>query len=78
MFITLGILIITALIIYFEMPKLLKNGDRKTIWAFSILLFIGTALNIGVALNINIPNPLDLIAAIFNPFAEMMKTVLKY
>lgn len=78
MFITLGILIITALIIYFEMPKLLKNGDRKTIWTFSILLFIGTTLNIGVALNINIPNPLDLIAAIFNPFAEMMKTVLKY
>ena len=78
MFITLGILAITTLIIYFGMPKLLKNGDRKTIWTFSILLFIGTALNIGVALNINIPNPLDLIAAIFNPFADFLKTILKY
>lgn len=78
MFITLGILTITALIIYFGKPMLLKNGDRKTTSAFYILLFIGTALNIGVALNIHIPNPLDLIAAIFNPFADFMKTVLKY
>ena len=77
MFSTLGILTVTALIFYFEKPKLLKSGESKTIWMFSILLIIGAALNIGVALNLNIPNPLDLIAVIFNPFADLMKTLLK-
>ncbi|MFJ7737464.1 hypothetical protein ACIQ2D_14215 [Lysinibacillus sp. NPDC097287] len=77
MFSTLGILTVTALIIYFEKPKLLKSGERKTIWMFLILLIIGAALNIGVALNLNIPNPLDLITSIFNPFADLLKTLLK-
>ncbi|KOS68498.1 hypothetical protein AEA09_08015 [Lysinibacillus contaminans] len=78
MFITLGIVTISALIIYFEMPQLMKTGETKTIWTFSILLFIGTALSIMKGLNVTIPNPLDLITILFKPFADLLKTVLKY
>lgn len=78
MFITLGILTITVLIIYFEMPKLLKKGETKTLWTFSILLFVGTALNIAIGLNANIPNPLDLVTVIFKPSADFIKTSLTH
>ncbi|MFJ7952786.1 hypothetical protein ACIQZG_14780 [Lysinibacillus sp. NPDC096418] len=78
MFITLGILAISALIIYFEIPKLIKKNDTKTIWTFSILLFLGTTLSIAKGLNANIPNPLDWITALFKPIADLLKTLLKF
>ncbi|WP_431028322.1 hypothetical protein [Lysinibacillus sp. LZ02] len=73
MFITLGILIISGFIIYMILPKLLKDGDRKTIWVFSLLLFIGTALNMALSLNVKIPSPLDVIIVIFKPISEFLK-----
>ena len=78
MFISLGIVTISAIIIFIEMPKLLKNGEKKTTWAFFILLFLGTTLSIAKGLNVKIPNPLDWITILFKPFAEFLKAVLKY
>lgn len=72
-----GIIIISALIIYFEMPLLLKNKETKTIWAFFILFGMGIALNIALAFNLNIPNPLDFITYIFQPVADIIMTLKK-
>lgn len=73
---TVGIIIIATLITYFEMPTLLKNGEKKTIWAFFILLVSGTALNIALYFKVNIPNPLDLIIFIYKPVADFIQTLL--
>lgn len=72
-----GILIISSLIIYFEMPNLLKNKETKILWTFFILLFMGTALNIALAFNVNIPNPLDFITFIFQPVADIITSLKK-
>ncbi|MGN4126870.1 hypothetical protein ACMGD3_17955 [Lysinibacillus sphaericus] len=75
MFIILGILIISAFIIYVELPSL-KKGGAKTIWAFSILLIMGLTLNMAIILNATIISPLDVIIYIFQPISDFLKTTL--
>ncbi len=71
MFITLGIFIISVAIILIELPKL-KIGSKKLTWAFSILLVIGTSLNIAISLNVFIVSPLDAIMYIFEPISNFL------
>lgn len=73
MFISIVVVILVSLIIaYIMIPPLLKKGEKKTIFAFSILLFIGATLNIAISLKINIPSPLDFITFIFTPIRKML------
>lgn len=76
MFSVLGILIISVVICFSILPKLIREKETKTIWFFSIFMFIGTALNIAVILNIKIPNPLNIIIIIFKPISEFLKMTL--
>lgn len=73
--IVFGILIISAFIIYFEIPSL-KKGGTKTIWAFSLLMSIGVALNIAIYFNVSMISPLDVIIYIFQPISDFLKTTL--
>ncbi|MGE7764004.1 hypothetical protein [Peribacillus sp. NPDC096540] len=72
-----GILVIVAIIIAIDVPSLLRKKLKKELWIFSILLLFGTALSIAQALNIKIPNPLDLITAIYKPLSDMIEKLLK-
>lgn len=75
MFIALGILIISIVIVVIELPKL-KKGGTKLIWTFSILLFMGTFLNIAVVFNALIISPLEPIMYIFQPISNLLKETL--
>ena len=77
MVITMFILIISIVIAYAYIPKLQKNNETKTIVIFLIFLLIGTALNIGIALNLKIPSPTDLITFIFSPIREFIVSLSK-
>lgn len=77
MVITFFILIISIVIAFAFIPKLQKNNETKTIVIFSIFLLIGTALNIGIALNLKIPSPTDLIIFIFSPIRDFIVSLLK-
>ncbi|QDQ02888.1 hypothetical protein FOH38_21925 [Lysinibacillus fusiformis] len=77
MFITLAILIIAALIAYFVISPLKKKRETKTIVVFSIFLVVGTALNIALGLDVNVPSPLDLISLIFKPIRELIITLFQ-
>jgi len=71
MFITLGILIISIVIVLIELPKL-KKGDTKLTWTFLFLLVIGAVLNIAISLNILLISPLDPIIYIFQPISDFL------
>ncbi|WP_249660411.1 hypothetical protein VO178_13200 [Lysinibacillus fusiformis] len=71
MLIALGILIISIAVVVIELPKLKKGGSKLT-WAFSILLVIGTSLNIAISLNVFIVSPLDAIMYIFEPISNFL------
>ena len=75
MFIALGILVITLVIVLIERPKLKKEG-KKLVWTFSIFLVIGTSLNIAISLQTFIPSPLDAIMYIFHPISDFLKEAL--
>ena len=70
----LGILMISGVILYMTLPRLIKERDAKTIWAFSLLLFIGTTLNIAISLNVKIPSPFNVIIIIYKPISEFLKS----
>ncbi|AHN21801.1 hypothetical protein FCT18_05410 [Lysinibacillus sphaericus] len=72
MFISMIVILVSLMIAYIMIPPLLKKGEKKTIFAFSILLFIGAILNIAIGLKINIPSPLDFITFIFTPIRKML------
>ncbi|WP_341302801.1 hypothetical protein MHB44_10980 [Lysinibacillus sp. FSL H8-0500] len=77
MILAIAIIILSIIIALLSVPTLKKLQDTKTIVVFSILLLIGTALNIGIALKINIPSPLDVITFILTPIKEYIVSFTK-
>jgi hypothetical protein len=77
MWIIIGILLVTILIIVFEVPPLWKKRKKKELIVFSFLLVFGTGLCIAQSLAMKIPNPLDLITFIYKPLSDVMMMLLK-
>lgn len=71
MFIILGILIMSIVIVLIELPKL-KKGDAKLTWIFLFLLVIGAVLNITISLKVSLISPLDPIIYIFQPISDFL------
>lgn len=61
----LGVLCVAIVISIIEVPILLKKKMKKELWIFSLLLLCSTMLGIAKGLQMDIPNPLDWLAAIF-------------
>lgn len=72
MWVILGILLIAILIIVLEVPPLLKKKQKKELGFFLLLLLCGSGLSIAQGLDVNIPNPFDLIITIFKPISDLM------
>ena len=72
----LGILFIALIMLMIEVPSLLKSKQKKELWAFSILLFLGVGLSITKSLGINL-NPSDWIAIVIKPLRSTMNILLK-
>ncbi|WAA09069.1 hypothetical protein [Fervidibacillus albus] len=73
----IGIIIVHVIIIWIEVPPLLRNSERKELIGFSILLFIGFVLSILESTTIELPNPLDLVTFIYKPVSDFVYGFLK-
>jgi hypothetical protein len=62
-----------ALIIFTEVPPLVKQKMWRELIAFSVFLIIGMMLSIPQALGIKIPSPNNAIEVIFRPFSGILK-----
>lgn len=69
--------VIAVVIVIIEVPSLLKKKLKKELWVFSILLIFGLGLSIAQSLNMDLPNPIDLIAFLYKPFSEFIYGFLK-
>jgi len=69
---SIGILLFAAIIVWIEVPPLLKKGYKKELIVFSILLAIGVGLGIALGFGKNIPNPLDLLTFVFKPINDFI------
>jgi hypothetical protein len=69
-------IIVSVLVILYEVPRLSKKKLWKELWVFSVLLAIAVMLNVAESLHIPIPNPLDLITIIYKPMSKIFFTLL--
>jgi hypothetical protein len=75
MWVIAGLLATAGICAAIEIPSLIKH--KKDLWVFSLLLILGTALCIAASLKVNIPNPLDWIAAVYRPLGIWMQSLFK-
>ncbi|WP_152396084.1 hypothetical protein [Paenibacillus guangzhouensis] len=68
----LGILAVAVTIFCIDGLKLVKQGDKKELWIFSILLCIGTGLGIAFLQHIELPSPVDWIEVLYRPFRNVL------
>ncbi|WP_243388037.1 hypothetical protein [Bacillus kexueae] len=73
----IGITLIIALIIWIEVPSLLRNQQRKELIVFSVILLIGYVLSILEGLQVELPNPLDVITFIYKPISDWLYSFLE-
>lgn len=71
-----GILAAAVVIAMLEAPALFKRRLFKELWIYLILLGIGTSVCIMLSLNMKLPNPIDLLTAIYKPFYVMLDKLL--
>ncbi|GAB6179065.1 hypothetical protein JCM14036_03840 [Desulfotomaculum defluvii] len=77
MFITLFLITIAFLtIIFLEVPRLILQKKWRDLAAFSTLLLPAILYSYGITLDLNLPNPTDLIAFIFEPLAKSLTSLL--
>ena len=74
---SIGILLITAAILWIEVPPLLEKKYKKELLVFSILFAIGVTLSITLSVGKTIPNPLDLITFLLKPLNDLITLLLK-
>ncbi|MBT2700845.1 hypothetical protein J7E79_26335 [Bacillus sp. ISL-40] len=72
-----GIIVIGVIIMFIEVPSLLKKNHRKDLWVFSTLLLLGIVLNISEQLEVSIPNPFEGITAVFQPYSTVISEIFK-
>lgn len=61
----------------FEIPKMLKQKQIKELITFAVLLLLGTAIIMLKSFDIPVPNPLDWIAWVYQPFKGIMQSLLE-
>lgn len=72
-----AILVATAVIAILEIPSLKKKRMYKDLVIFCCLLLLGTLLSIAQSLRMKLPNPLDLITFVFQPFSKFLLGILQ-
>lgn len=73
----LGLLLLFGGIIAFEVPRLLKNKMWGELMAFGGLMSVGMGMAFAAVFHFELPNPTTYIELIFNPFSEIIISLLK-
>ena len=71
----LMVLAFSTVLCIVEIPKMLQGKLFKELWMFLILLVSGTVLAILKSLDVELPNPSDLVAWIYSPLKEIIKSL---
>jgi hypothetical protein len=72
-----GILLSGCFIAVIEAPYLIQKKLKKELCIFFLLLLTGMAVCILQSLRLKLPNPLDWITAMYEPFSEFVFDMLK-
>lgn len=70
---SIGILLVTAVIVMIDVPSMLKNKQKKELVIYSVLLFIGVTFLILLAFEVKIPSPVELFSNMAKPFKNILQ-----
>jgi hypothetical protein len=59
-----------------EIPKMIRQKLFRELGTFLVLLLFGTTIGIMKCFDLEVPNPTDLLAWIFSPVKDLMKTLM--
>ncbi|KAA9014906.1 hypothetical protein [Niallia endozanthoxylica] len=76
MFAIIGVLLIGAIISFFEISPLVKKKWWREIVVYFLLLTTGLTLSILIIKDVAILNPIDLLIKIYSPVASFMERIL--
>ncbi|CAH1191029.1 hypothetical protein [Paenibacillus sp. JJ-223] len=68
----LMILVVAALISWIELPRLIREKERRTAWGFSVLLLIGVGISVAQTLFTDLPTPLAYITMALRPLSRFL------
>jgi len=60
----------------FELGLLWKRGRRRELWASASLFAVALGLHAVLALQLEVPNPVDWLFIIFGPVSELIDRIL--
>ncbi|PUA36780.1 hypothetical protein C8Z91_25795 [Paenibacillus elgii] len=66
------VLLVAAAIVAIEWRSLMERKQKRELWTFFLLCLVGTSLGVAKALQLNIPNPLDWITALYKPLSNLI------
>lgn len=72
-----GIIVVVAIITALEVPHLLRERAGKELWAFLGLLMLAAALGTAVALEVDMPNPLEALTFVYKPLGDIIFGILE-
>jgi lysylphosphatidylglycerol synthetase-like protein (DUF2156 family) len=73
----LGVISAAAAIIALEVPGLIRKKLKGELWVFLGLLAIGVVLSFLIALEVDVPSPLEAIAFIYKPMGDIIFGMLE-
>ncbi|MCE5170324.1 hypothetical protein LQV63_13490 [Paenibacillus profundus] len=74
---SLAMIAVAAAILKLEAPYLKKRQLTKELRVFYFLLLSGTILSIAMLMNVELPNPMRLVHAVYKPLSDWYTSVLK-
>ncbi|MEK5480122.1 hypothetical protein NYE70_24810 [Paenibacillus sp. FSL R5-0407] len=69
------ILVSASLISWLELPRMIREGELREIWGFSVFLLIGIGLSLAQSFITEIPTPLIWITMIVKPFSDLLSAI---
>ena len=67
-----SVLSFSAVVALVQIPPLIRNGLKRELWVFSVLLAIATTACAVKALGRELPNPLDAIIFVYKPLSKLL------
>lgn len=69
-------IIAVVFIVWYEVPKMIKKGERRELWLFAFLTLLGMVLVTAESFRWKIPNPLDWLTAFYRPVSTLIQALL--
>ena len=61
---------IATLIVFLEVPAMIKQGHKRELFVFALLLLVGSGLNIAYFLRLPLKNPVEWINKFYQPVSD--------